>query len=184
MNFELDRFPAVAVSTNITTKWLDVFSGKADEALGLLKDTLLRHLPTKVAVKLSDVFTDAPLVRIMKATDGSPKAILHHIDDLSSSQVTSLRKTTGASWDEVWTLVKKDVDLATAKRFDRKGIASVDDMAFYADKGVRPRVVKRLRKGVKGYGLTVRQTRALVKYASGAGYVLSKYGKVTTYCHW
>jgi hypothetical protein len=176
-------FGDAAQVVKIAKQWVGLFSGKVDEAFNLLQATLLKRLPASTGLKLADVFTDAPLTQIAKRSDG--KAMLKHVGEFSSPRVDYLRKH-GASWDNAWTLMKND-RVATAKRFQRKGIASPQDMAFYVENGAHPRVIESLRTGVMGIdrlALSPRQTRSLVRRASIAGFGLSRYGEVKAYCDW
>ena len=116
----IGSFGDAAQVTKIAKKWVDVFSGRADEALGLLRDTLFKVLPGKVSLQLAGAFTDAPLRKFAEA-GVPPRQLVNYMDDLDRSEVTTLRKS-GASLDNIWALVKNDVDLATAKRFQRKGL--------------------------------------------------------------
>ena len=56
-------------------------------------------------------------------------------------------------------------------------------MAFYAKEGVHPRVIKRLRKGVRGKGaLSQKRTKQLIKGMTLVGYTQFGVTSVVAYC--
>ncbi|WP_148094126.1 DUF1102 domain-containing protein [Halocatena pleomorpha] len=106
----------------ITTKWMDEFPSKADEAVSFLSNGLIKHLPSGVGAKLLGAVSDAPVKKLTKEKVPVDDIIKYQDENVNFDRVLELRS---------------------------KGV-SVEDIRFYVDEGINLGLVKQLRdEGMK-----------------------------------